>query len=52
LTLSSVRVSAQRFLHDLFSDCQFEKLRKRRRQVDVLREEEDDDSLDTSTSSQ
>lgn len=27
LSLSSVRVAAQRFLHDLFSDCQFEKVR-------------------------
>lgn len=26
LTLSSVRISAQRFLHDLFSDCQFQKV--------------------------
>jgi hypothetical protein len=26
LTLSSVRVAAQRFLHDLFSDCQFQKV--------------------------
>ncbi|CAF5133234.1 unnamed protein product [Rotaria sp. Silwood1] len=50
LSLSSVRVAAQRFLHDLFSDCQFQKLRKRRRQVDSLTEE-DDDSFDTSTSS-
>ncbi|CAF3513585.1 unnamed protein product [Rotaria sp. Silwood1] len=50
LSLSSVRVAAQRFLHDLFSDCQFQKLRKRRRQVDSLTEE-DDDSVDTSTSS-
>jgi hypothetical protein len=26
LTLSSVRVAAQCFLHDLFSDCQFQKV--------------------------
>jgi hypothetical protein len=26
LTLSSVRVPAQRFLHDLFSDCQFQRV--------------------------
>ncbi|CAF1098851.1 unnamed protein product [Adineta steineri] len=60
LTMSSVRVPAQRFLHDLFSDCQFQKLRKRRHHADVLvehdaeeEEEEDDDEeeLDTSTSS-
>ncbi|CAF1247552.1 unnamed protein product [Adineta steineri] len=62
LTMSSVRVPAQRFLHDLFSDCQFQKLRKRRHHADVLvehdaeeeEEEEDDDDeeeLDTSTSS-
>ncbi|CAF0773989.1 unnamed protein product [Rotaria sordida] len=52
LSLSSVRIAAQRFLHDLFSDCQFQKLRKRRHQIDSLPEEEDDDdSLDTSASS-
>ncbi|CAF4205007.1 unnamed protein product [Rotaria sp. Silwood2] len=51
LSLSSVRVPAQRFLHDLFSDCQFQKLRKRRRQIDTLLEEDDDDSMDASTSS-
>ena len=26
LSLSSVRIPAQRFLHDLFSDCQFQKV--------------------------
>ncbi|UJR13273.1 hypothetical protein I4U23_000293 [Adineta vaga] len=41
LSLSNVRIAAQRFLHDLFSDCQFQKLRKRRRQVESLPEEEE-----------
>ncbi|CAF3712397.1 unnamed protein product [Adineta steineri] len=41
LTLSCVRIGAQRFLHDLFSDCQFQKLRTRRRLVDILHEEEE-----------
>lgn len=26
--MSSVRIPAQRFLHDLFSDCQFQKVRR------------------------
>lgn len=26
LSKSSVRINAQRFLHDLFSDCQFQKV--------------------------
>ncbi|CAF1398301.1 unnamed protein product, partial [Adineta ricciae] len=51
LTMSTVRIPAQRFLHDLFSDCQFQKLRKHRRHVDVLIEEDDEDEIDTSTSS-
>ncbi|UJR34086.1 hypothetical protein I4U23_021496 [Adineta vaga] len=51
LTMSSVRIPAQRFLHDLFSDCQFQKLRKHRRHVDTLIEEDDEDDIDTSTSS-
>jgi len=50
LSLSSVRVAAQRFLHDLFSDCQFEKLRNRRKNIGILLEE-DDEEFDSSCSS-
>ncbi|CAF1397648.1 unnamed protein product [Adineta ricciae] len=42
LSLSNVRIAAQRFLHDLFSDCHFEKLRKRQHKVEILQEEEDE----------
>lgn len=50
LSMSNVRINAQRFLHDLFSDCHFQKLRNRYRQTDGIREEDDDDEPSVTTS--
>ncbi|CAF1119278.1 unnamed protein product, partial [Didymodactylos carnosus] len=48
LSSSSVRVTAQRFLHDLFSDCQFQNFRQRRlhQHSETIEEIDDDDDDD------
>ncbi|CAF0785114.1 unnamed protein product, partial [Didymodactylos carnosus] len=45
LSLSCVRVTAQRFLHDLFSDCQFQQFRQRRLHQHSDTIEENDDEI-------
>ncbi|CAF3559369.1 unnamed protein product [Rotaria sordida] len=46
-TLSCVRIAAQRFLHDLFFDCQFEKFRQcYHSKDDTLLEEDDQTEVD------